>query len=591
MYQQPVAIPPDDPAAPRAAERGGTSDLETLRARVAALEAENAALRRRAEAEPATGDSARRDGEERFRRLVEGARDTAIIAADSEGRITGWSPGAANVFGWPESEALGQDIGLIFTPEDRAAGVPAEEMRAARQDGRAAAARWRPRKDGSRFWASGSLVPLRGAAGKAAGYLEVAHDASEQKRAEEALRAAVEGSPFPTMLHADDGEVLALSRSWTELTGYGPERLRTHHEWLRLAYPGRHEEVGAALEAEFAAGRVVRTGDVAVRTASGEERVWDLQAVPLGRLPDGRRLQMSAAVDVTERRRAEMALRDSERRYRSFVEASAQVFWRVDTEGKAHHPTPAWESFTGQPFEESRGHGWMDAIRPEDRPGVVEAWRRAIAEEKTYEVEYALRRRDGEWRAVLARAVPVRDEAGRVVEWTGTCTDIHERRAAEAALRESEATLSAVLDALPVGVIIADARGRIVRDNAANRELWGVPPETANWEQYGEWAGYWPRTGERIKAHEWAMARALLKGELVKGELVECERFGTKERRFFLNNAAPVRDAAGGIVAGVVAEMDVTELRRAEEALACHRDGLERLVEERTAALMRSVEE
>ncbi|MBD0274803.1 MAG: response regulator, partial [Acetobacteraceae bacterium] len=94
-----------------------------------------------------------------------------------------------------------------------------------------------------------------------------------------------------------------------------------------------------------------------------------------------------------------------------------------------------------------------------------------------------------------------------------------------------------------------------------------------------------------IKAHEWAMARALLKGEVVKGELVECEQFGAKRRRFFLNNAAPVRDAAGRIVAGVVAEMDVTDLKRAEEALGRHRDELERLVEERTAALMRSVEE
>ena len=145
--------------------------------------------------------------------------------------------------------------------------------------------------------------------------------------------------------------------------------------------------------------------------------------------------------------------------------------------------------------------------------------------------------------------------------------ELRRRTDAEGAMRANAATLSAVLDALPVGVAIADARGRIVRDNAAHRHLWGTPPRTAGWEQYGGWIGWWPDTGERIEAHEWAMARALLRGETVEQELVECERFDTGERRFLLTNAAPVRDAAGRIVGGVVAQLDVTERRAAEMAL------------------------
>jgi PAS domain S-box-containing protein len=140
-----------------------------------------------------------------------------------------------------------------------------------------------------------------------------------------------------------------------------------------------------------------------------------------------------------------------------------------------------------------------------------------------------------------------------------------QRRRVEDELRASEAKLSAVLDALPVGVVIADAEGRLVRDNAAHRELWGMPPETASWEGYGEWVGYWPETGQRIKAHEWAMARALLKRETVRGELVQNERFGAGERRTYLNNAAPILDAHGNLIGGVVAELDVTEMRQAEE--------------------------
>lgn len=135
------------------------------------------------------------------------------------------------------------------------------------------------------------------------------------------------------------------------------------------------------------------------------------------------------------------------------------------------------------------------------------------------------------------------------------------------ALQEKEATLSAVLDALPVGVTIADAQGKLIRRNDATRELWGTEPETASWQAYDQWIGWNPETGERIEADDWAMSRALLKGEVTRGELVECQRFGTQERRFFLNNAAPVRDEAGRIVGGVVAELDVTESRRAARAL------------------------
>ncbi|MCP1542686.1 PAS domain-containing protein [Methylorubrum extorquens] len=133
------------------------------------------------------------------------------------------------------------------------------------------------------------------------------------------------------------------------------------------------------------------------------------------------------------------------------------------------------------------------------------------------------------------------------------------QRESEAALRRSESFLAATLQGLPVGVIIADAEGRIVHDNAANREIWGMPPQTVNWESYGDWVGYWPETGERLRAEEWGMARALLHGETVRGELVEIERFDGGGRRLFLNNAAPIRDRAGAIVGGVVAELDVTE--------------------------------
>ncbi|NJN17571.1 MAG: GAF domain-containing protein [Oscillochloris sp.] len=145
--------------------------------------------------------------------------------------------------------------------------------------------------------------------------------------------------------------------------------------------------------------------------------------------------------------------------------------------------------------------------------------------------------------------------------------DITERGQAEDSLRKSEALLNAILDALPVGVLIAEPSGKLLRMNAAHYRIWGESPETSSWEQYSEWVGYWPATGERIQAHEWAMARALNQGETITAELVEYEPFNSRQRRFFLNNAAPVRDGSGAIIAGVVVEFDVTEARKIEAAI------------------------
>jgi signal transduction histidine kinase len=151
----------------------------------------------------------------------------------------------------------------------------------------------------------------------------------------------------------------------------------------------------------------------------------------------------------------------------------------------------------------------------------------------------------------------------------------------------SKAMLNAVLDALPVGVIIADAHGKIIRDNAASRERWGTPPVTTNWEGYSDWVGYWPDSGERLKADEWAMARTLRTGEVVRNELVESEHFQTGERRYFFSNSAPIRDQQGHIVAGVVVEVDVTEVRKVEDQLRESEERLRRL----NADLERQIEE
>ena len=105
-------------------------------------------------------EQALREAEEYLRLMVESVKDVAIFTVDPQGRIVSWNPGAEHLFGYAEPEILGQGIDVIFTPEDRDAGVPERELATAAAKGRASDERWHLRKDGSRFFASGVVSPI-----------------------------------------------------------------------------------------------------------------------------------------------------------------------------------------------------------------------------------------------------------------------------------------------------------------------------------------------------------------------------------------------------------------------------------------------
>jgi two-component system CheB/CheR fusion protein len=132
-----------------------------------------------------------RESEERQRLLIESATDFAIFTLSPDGIVDTWNTGAERVFGFTEAEILGQPGDILFTPEDRANGVPHQEMRTAAAKGRADDERYHIRKDGSRFYASGVMTPLLNAGGQY-GYAKIARDLTERKKVEEALKTAQE---------------------------------------------------------------------------------------------------------------------------------------------------------------------------------------------------------------------------------------------------------------------------------------------------------------------------------------------------------------------------------------------------------------
>ena len=140
--------------------------------------------------------------------------------------------------------------------------------------------------------------------------------ASKWQQVEEALREserrfrrAVVESPYPTMLHAEDGEVMLINEVWSQITGYISEEIPTIAAWTEKAYGDAQEQVQADIDRLYELNKKVDEGEYVITTSTGERRTWQFSSAPLGALPDSRRLIITIAIDVTERQRMEDALR------------------------------------------------------------------------------------------------------------------------------------------------------------------------------------------------------------------------------------------------------------------------------------------
>jgi PAS domain S-box-containing protein len=132
--------------------------------------------------------------------------------------------------------------------------------------------------------------------------------------------------------------------------------------------------------------------------------------------------------DRTQEREAAMALRQREQRFRTLVESIPQLVWRSRSLGHRTWGSPQWEIYAGMSLEESVGHGWRDAIHPDDRQRTLEAWHEAERTGGLY-IEHRTRRAaDGEYRWFQTRGTRLTEEGGWAGEWFGTSTDVHELR-------------------------------------------------------------------------------------------------------------------------------------------------------------------
>jgi len=424
-------------------------------------------------------EAALRETEARQRDLLLTLDLGASMVRDLDGTIRFWSAGCAHLYGWSATDAVGQDahsmLHTIFP-------VPQAEIEAVlEREGEWVGDLRQRTRDGRELVVTAHKALRRGPDGRPVAVLESLTDVTAQRQAEAALaesearlRAAVEGSPFPIMLHAEDGEVLALSRSWMALSGYAPEEIPTHFDWLRLAYPDRHEEILAQLQREFAAGNVMHAGEINIRTKTGAERIWDFQAVPLGRLPDGRRLQMSAAVDVTERKRAEADLRRQFQLTEAITNNAAVALFIADERQHCVFMNPAAEKLTGFTLAEIAGRPLHDVVhhtRPDGSRYPIEECpiNRAFPGNNQEQGEDVFVHKDGHFYEVAFTASPVRED-GRPVGTVIEVQDITERKRTEAALARHQAELERLVEERTAALLRAAEERRRAEEAARQSE-------------------------------------------------------------------------------------------------------------------------
>lgn len=392
-------------------------------------------------------EEAIKSAERQSRQIFNGALDYAIIALDLDGQILRWNEGARRIFGWTEAEALGQSWDMLFAAEDALSQKPQEAMDAALHLGTAHHDRWHVRKSGERFWASGSISRLLDDAGMPVGLVKVLRDRTEEHLAAEALsqaearlrRAQEAGGVGVFSLDLETGE-LSPTPEFCKIYGLPDtgkisiaevEALVVEEDRETASNADTRREGSSALNVEY---RIRRASD-------GQKRVIARKG-EFEREADGKPVRFVGVVqDVTERRRAQRELRESEARFRALAQAIPNHVWTAQPDGHLDWFNHRTYEYSGTEEGTLNGDNWLKIVHPDDVAPTADAWAKAIAAGDVYQMEYRLLDRNGAYRWHIVRGTPIKDESGRIVRWIGTNTDIQEQRETRAKLEDLNRTL------------------------------------------------------------------------------------------------------------------------------------------------------
>ncbi|MCP4702229.1 MAG: PAS domain S-box protein [Gammaproteobacteria bacterium] len=318
-------------------------------------------------------------------------------------------------------------------------------------------------------------------------------DITERVRAEKALRESEErfqaifeqAAVGVAELSSETGCFVWINQRYADIVGYTIEEME-HLSFQEITHPDDLQEDLDNMQR-------LLTGEI--REFLMEKRychkngsiIWvNLTVSPMWKIGEKPNHHIAVVEEITERVRAEKALRESEERYRCLIEATTSIIWSADASGGFTVPQPSWEKYTGQPWIEHKNFGWTKKIHPDDIERILKTWKNACLEISFYETWGRVWNEHlKEWRNFEVRAVPIINPDGSLREWVGIIMDITEHKQAEEACLESEEKYRALYENAPLSYQSLDEEGCFKDVNPTWLKTLGYDRE----EVIGQWFG------------------------------------------------------------------------------------------------------
>jgi PAS domain S-box-containing protein len=371
--------------------------------------------------------------ENRYRSLVH-ASSQIVWTASASGDQMGVSPQWQAFTGQSDQEVLGFGWAAAIHPEDRDQAVA--EWRAAVRAGSTVFSEQQVRRfDGVYRHMTVRAVPVRDDSGEIVEWVGTHTDVTEQRLAEEQGVAARER--LQDVLDSITDGLAVLDRDW-RYTYF-------NESGARMVGLRPEDIVGTRLGEIFGEIHSNAFGRAYLRAAETGESVHaeEYYGPPANKWFEGNCYPSKNGMtvyfrDITERKRTEEALRESEQRFRLLAEGLPELVWITDAVGSLTYLNNRFLTYCGIAEEATAGFNWQTILHPEEVERVNNAWTYSVLTGEPYLIELRLRRHDGSFRYFLARALPLLNANGEVERWVGSCADIHDQKLAEEALRRSE---------------------------------------------------------------------------------------------------------------------------------------------------------
>ena len=405
----------------------------------------------------------------------------AIIGKTLDGVITSWNHGAEQLYGYSADEVIGQMISILIPP-DRPDELPEILALLKRDEIVKHFETIRMRKDGAYLDVSLSISPIKNAAGQVIGASTIAHDITQRKQAEKALKDSQQlfygifyASPTAVVLsRLSNGQFVKVNQNFLKLTGYAHEEvigLTSVEAGITVDPKVREERLNALQE-----NKPLPNFEVEITRKSGERRIG-LTSVGIVSL-NGEEFALSSFVDITEHRHAEEALRINEERLKLALAATRTGVWEWNAQTDHVFWSPECYEIMGMDFStETTLASFLKFIHPDDLERVNADIQRSLMQREKFSVEFRVITPRGEILWLQDSGEAEFDANGSPLRMLGIVCDITTRKNSEELLHEKDNRLHALLENSADAITLIDARGTIIYDSPAAPGLLGYTPE------------------------------------------------------------------------------------------------------------------